>query len=68
MIGLFCGKERERETEGDRVRQKRKRKKVKEINIFEGLICDSLVNMFLFAGEKIYSDKFIQSHRAVSQC
>lgn len=31
------------------------------------LICDSLVNMFLFSGEKIYSDKFIQSHKAVSQ-
>lgn len=47
-------RERKRRDKNGR-RGKRKRK---ETNIFEGLAYESLINLFPFSGEKIYSEKF----------
>lgn len=47
-------RERKRRDKNGR-RGKRKRKK--KTNIFEGLAYESLLNLFPFSGEKIYSEK-----------
>lgn len=76
-MGEGAGKRRERKGRDrngrgeKRGEEKRKRKKRKETNVFEDLICDSLVNIliFLFSSKKIYSEKLkrLSSPRAAGQ-